>query len=145
MKKFITLIILSLIFKSYVCEGEESACKKEEGVCKGGETAGETVCVPEGDGCKLKTLCAKVEPTEENDCKNAPTTDDTKSCVFQAKGTEADSKDECKEVEKEDTTKSSTKADEKADDTTKNSTKADEKNGANYAKLSFGLLSLLFI
>ena len=146
MKKFIFLIVLSLFFKAYVCGGE---CKKrEDGVCEGGEEAGKTVCVSDGDECTLKTLCKSLEPKNEAECTAAPTTDDKKyKCVFQAKGSEADSKDQCKEVEKEDTsdtTKSSTKSDEKADDTTKSSTKADEKNGANYAKLSFGLLSLLF-
>ena len=142
MKKIISLIILSLIFKGYVCEGE-ATCEKEGTGCKGGE-AGKTVCVLEGDECKLKPLCTKVEPTKEDDCTGAPTTDDKKyKCVFQAKGSEADSKDQCKEVEKE-ATSDTTKSSEKADDTTKSSTKADEKNGANYAKLSFGLLSLLF-
>ena len=138
MKKIISLIILSLIFKGYVCEGE-ATCEKEGTGCKGGE-AGKTVCVLEGDECKLKPLCTKVEPTKEDDCTGAPTTDDKKyKCVFQAKG----SKDQCKEVEKE-ATSDTTKSSEKADDTTKSSTKADEKNGANYVKLSLGLLSLLF-
>ena len=146
MKKFIFLIILSLIFKAYVCDGTEtSECKKgEDNVCKGGEEEGKTVCVADGDGCKLKTLCKSVEPTKEDDCTVAPTTDDKKyKCAFQAKGSEEGSKDQCKEVEKE-ATSDTTKSSEKADDTTKSSTKADEKNGANYAKLSFGLLSLLF-
>ena len=146
MKKFIFLIVLSLFFKAYVCD--EADCKKgENGVCAGGEEAGKTKCVSDGEGCKLKTFCESVSEPNEDNCKGALTTNEKKECVFQAKGTEEGSKDQCKEVEKKDTsdtTKSSTKSDEKADDTTKRSTKADEKNGANYAKLSFGLLGLLF-
>ena len=143
MKKFIFLIILSFIFKAYLCEDEESTCKKEGTACTGGET-GKTVCVLVGEECQKKTLCKSVEPKAEADCTGAPTTDDKKyKCTFQEKGTEEGSKDQCKEVEKE-ATSDTTKSSEKADDTTKSSTKADEKNGANYAKLSFGLLSLLF-
>ena len=145
MKKIISLIILSLIFKSYVCE---DCVKGEDNTCTGGEE-GKTVCVLVDDKCELKNLCKTIEPQAEADCTGAPTTDDSKyECEFQAKGSEEGSKNQCKEVEKEekttDTTKSSTKSDEKTDDTTKNTTKVDEKNGANYAKLSFGLLTLLF-
>ena len=147
MKKIISLLILSFIFKAYVCDG---TCQKgSDGACAGGEEEGKTKCVLVGDKCELKNLCKTIEPQAEADCTGAPTTDDSKyECEFQAKGSEEGSKNQCKEVEKEekttDTTKSSTKSDEKTDDTTKNTTKVDEKNGANYAKLSFGLLTLLF-
>ena len=142
-----------------------------EEICASIKVTGDDACVYKDKVCKTALLCKKVSnPSADTDCSNAPTSDQvslkcilknesgTKSCVEESKkcseilfgGTDticskasvSDSKykctaesGKCKEVEE---TATSSK------NTTKSSTKADEKSGANYVKLSFGLLSLLF-
>ena len=142
-----------------------------EEICASVKVTGDNACVYKDKVCKTATLCKKVQnPSVDTDCSNAPTSDQvslkcilknesgTKSCVEEAKkcseilfgGTDticskasvsetkykctAES-GKCKEVEE---------AAASSKNTTKSSTKADEKNGANYMKLSFGLLGLLF-
>ena len=61
-------------------------------------------------------------------CSKATVSDDKKKCIVE--------NGQCKEAEKDATATTTTP--------TNNSTKSEEKNGANYAKLSLGLLSLLF-
>jgi hypothetical protein len=65
MKKIISLIILSLIFKGYV-----SACTKgADNKCTGNEE-GKTIFVLEDESGVEKTLCSKVESPSAENCPN---------------------------------------------------------------------------
>ena len=92
MKRFISLIIFSLIFKGYV-----SDCTKNDETCTGASDG--KICVLENEACIEKTLCVGVEPNNEADCTKAPTEDDTKyKCVFKAKDTSnTESKNKCEQ------------------------------------------------
>ena len=83
MRKIISIIIISIIIKGFICE-----CQKEGGGCTGG-IEGKTRCILEpGEGgaegqCVEKTECElKENPSGENDCKDIPTLDGEK-CVYQ--------------------------------------------------------------
>ena len=151
-------------------EGSEDICpfvlsETEGKVCKYNEATKKCL---EADPCKLVT---NVE--NEESCTKTPTTNPiTLKCVMKTEGTTKKCDEEqkkcleikiggsedicskapvsnekyncilkngvCSEVEKDATTSDTSKS------STKSSAKAEEKNGANYFKLSFGLLSLLF-
>ena len=156
------------------CSEVEKTCAEitegaSEEICSSVKVSGgNDACIYKDNVCKTAELCKKVaNPTAEADCTSAPASDQvtlkcilknesgTKSCDEEAKkcseitfgGTDticgkaavSDSKyncvadnGKCKEVDKD------------AVSSSKNTTKSDEKNGANYAKLSLFLLSLLF-
>lgn len=85
---------------------------------------------------EISKNCSEIKIGGTDDiCSKAPVSNEKYKCVLK--------NGECNEVEKDaDTSKSSTTSSTKS--SSKSSTKAEEKNGANYAKLSFGLLCLLF-
>ena len=93
MKKIISLIILSLIFKGYVSAWTKGADNK----CTGNEE-GKTICVLEDEICVEKTLCSKVESPSAENCPNGVSLNQKKKCEFKS-GTSCSETDKtCAEI-----------------------------------------------
>ena len=89
MKKIISLIIFSLIFKGYVSEctkGTDNQCT--------GNVEGKTICVLNGDNCVEKTLCSQVQEPSSDNCQGGVSLNPKKKCGFTTGATA------CSEVDK---------------------------------------------
>ena len=94
MKKIISLIILSLIFKGYV-----STCTKGADNKCTGNVEGTSICVLDGENCVEKTLCSKVQSASAETCNEGVSLNPKKKCGFKTGDSTCSESDKtCEEI-----------------------------------------------